>query len=272
MASAQAAAAAGSTAWHEQTPWVEIIGGVRAIVPLVLFLLVVLMVLLRSRVKDPMSIAYGISLCVIGMIVFNLGLTYGLAKLGSSRLLGPRCVYQHRRSGGLALLPQGGRLGDRHRLSWILGLGATLAEPALNALGQTVENLTNGTFPKSSLMNAVAWGVGAGIGVGVAKIIFSINRVPAGAALCAGDGPDLLLYRRVREHRLGQRRRDHGPGDGPAGARHGLGLGEAVNVIEGFDPLDGLDRATLAVLSTGLWIRFVSPCATGATQRKQADE
>ena len=175
LASAQAAAAAGSTAWHEQTPWVEIIGGVRAIVPLVLFLLVVLMVLLRSRVKDPMSIAYGISLCVIGMIVFNLGLTYGLAKLGAQAGSLVPAAFTNIDAAAARLLPQGGRLGDRHRL-WILGLGATLAEPALNALGQTVENLTNGTFPKSSLMNAVAWGVGAGMAL-ESKIIFSINLV-----------------------------------------------------------------------------------------------
>ena len=27
--------------------------------------------------------------------------------------------------------------------AWVLGFGATLAEPALNALGMTVQNLTN---------------------------------------------------------------------------------------------------------------------------------
>ena len=32
--------------------------------------------------------------------------------------------------------------------AWFLGFGATLAEPALNALGMTVENLTNGAFRK----------------------------------------------------------------------------------------------------------------------------
>ena len=36
---------------------------------------------------------------------------------------------------------------------WILGFGATLAEPALNALGATVQELTNGAFKKGSLKN-----------------------------------------------------------------------------------------------------------------------
>ena len=40
-----------------------------------------------------------------------------------------------------------------------MGYGATLAEPALNALGATVEELTVGTFRKKLLMQAVAIGV-----------------------------------------------------------------------------------------------------------------
>ncbi|MCB1320728.1 MAG: DUF1538 family protein, partial [Leptospiraceae bacterium] len=58
--------------------------------------------------------------------------------------------------------------------AFIMGYGATLAEPALNALGQTVEELTVGTFKKSLLMQAVALGVGVGIATGVGKIIYDI--------------------------------------------------------------------------------------------------
>ena len=43
--------------------------------------------------------------------------------------------------------------------AFILGFGATLAEPALNALGLTVQSLTNGAFKKSMLMYSVAGGV-----------------------------------------------------------------------------------------------------------------
>ena len=61
--------------------------------------------------------------------------------------------------------------------AWILGFGATLAEPALNALGLTVENLTNGAFKKSLLMYAVSIGVGCGIALGVLKIVYNIPIV-----------------------------------------------------------------------------------------------
>ncbi|MEE2836077.1 MAG: DUF1538 domain-containing protein [Myxococcota bacterium] len=258
LASAQAAAAAGSTAWHEQTPWVEIIGGVRAIVPLVLFLLVVLMVLLRSRVKDPMSIAYGISLCVIGMIVFNLGLTYGLAKLGAQAgSLVPAAFTNIDAAAGSPYYPKVVGLAIAIAFAWILGLGATLAEPALNALGQTVENLTNGTFPKSSLMNAVAWGVGAGIGVGVAKIIFSINLVyllvPLYVLAMVLTFFSTEEFVNIAWDSAGV---TTGPVTVPLVLAMGLGLGEAVNVIEGFGILSMASIGPiLAVLSTGLWIK-----------------
>lgn len=47
--------------------------------------------------------------------------------------------------------------------AFFLGYGATLAEPALNALGTTVEELTVDAFKKSLLMHVVALGVGAGM-------------------------------------------------------------------------------------------------------------
>ena len=59
--------------------------------------------------------------------------------------------------------------------AWLLGFGATLAEPALNALGATVQELTNGAFKKSMLMYSVAGGVAFGISLGVAKIVFNLD-------------------------------------------------------------------------------------------------
>ena len=54
---AAAAVAAAQPEWHEVTPWTEVILGVRAIVPLVIFLAVVLLVILREKMKNA-SITY----------------------------------------------------------------------------------------------------------------------------------------------------------------------------------------------------------------------
>ena len=74
--------AASQPEWYEVTPWTEVILGVRAIIPLVIFLAIVLFVVLREKMKNAFITYYGIILAVVGMCIFNVGLTYGLAKLG----------------------------------------------------------------------------------------------------------------------------------------------------------------------------------------------
>ena len=44
--------AASQPQWFEVTPWTEVILGVRAIVPLVIFLAIILFVVLRERMKN----------------------------------------------------------------------------------------------------------------------------------------------------------------------------------------------------------------------------
>ena len=61
--------------WHEKTPGLEVVLGIRAIIPLVLFLLFVMVFVLKEKVQKKGDITYGITLCVLGMIVFNVGLS-----------------------------------------------------------------------------------------------------------------------------------------------------------------------------------------------------
>ena len=147
--------------WYEVTPWTEVILGVRAIVPLVIFLAVVLLVILREKLKNAFITYYGIILAVVGMCIFNVGLTYGLAKLGDQSgglIAGAFTSIDAITASPLYSMAVG--VGIAALFAWVLGLSATLAEPALNALGMTVQNLTNGAFKKSMLMIAVAFGVG----------------------------------------------------------------------------------------------------------------
>ena len=175
VASASRVSEGAELAWYQSTPGAEIVGGVRAIVPLVLFLFLVLVVLLRERLKEPVNIAYGIALTVVGMIVFNVGLSYGLTKLGGqSGGLVPSAFSAIDGVENSPLYAAATGLAIAIAFAWLLGLGATLAEPALNALGMTVEDLTNGAFRKSTLTYAVSLGVACGIALGVAKIIFGI--------------------------------------------------------------------------------------------------
>jgi hypothetical protein len=58
-----------------------------------------------------------------------------------------------------------------------LGYGSSLAEPALHALGKTVEEMTIGRVREYMLVRVVAIGVGIGILMGIMRIIFFIPTI-----------------------------------------------------------------------------------------------
>ena len=206
------------------------LAAVQAIVPLTLFLILVLLVILRERIRRADEMVLGLVLAVMGMSLFSIGIELGLSRLGGEigtnlpssfkavemgqektviRNFDPAIVSQaitadgelqefftSRSEDGYTVLPYApenydastGRYSFTPLLGplfegflgvlvvvffgFMMGYSATLAEPALNVLGATVEELTVGTFRKTLLMQAVAIGVGVGIALGVAKIIY----------------------------------------------------------------------------------------------------
>jgi hypothetical protein len=156
-------------------------GAIWAIIPLCSILLGFLMIGLRQNPKHLDELLIGVVCALIGMTLFGLGIAIGLTPLGDQ--LGSNIV-----SAFKAMVPWEFQRGIKAPLidgeagkfiavifAFILGYGATLAEPALNALGATVEKITVGAFKKSLLMQAVALGVAMGIGTGVAKIAFNLE-------------------------------------------------------------------------------------------------
>ncbi len=166
----------------------SLFSSVRAIIPLSLFLLAslwLIMYLNKERLKISQEIIIGLAFALIGMTLFMLGLSLGLTPLGSQ--LGGNIP-----TAFASLTPWGAEQGgvveakfsSEHTgklvaviFAFFLGYGATLAEPALNALGNTVEKVTVGAFKKSLLMHSVAFGVGLGIAAGVTKIAFNLPLV-----------------------------------------------------------------------------------------------
>ena len=254
-----AAAQAMEPAWYARSPWEELILGVRAILPLVVFLFLVLRLILKEKLKNKGEIFYGITLTIIGMCIFNLGLTYGLSKLGGDvGTLVPAAftevpgvevspIYIYVIGLTLALL-----------FAWALGFGATLAEPALNALGETTEKLTNGVFKKKTLLIAVSLGVAFGIAAGLAKLIFHLPLVwmivPSyllAVVLTAFSSEEFV---NVAWDSAGV---TTGPITVPLVLAMGLGIGSAMNAVEGFGILCMASIGPiLSVMITGLWARY----------------
>jgi hypothetical protein len=257
----QAAEASGAMAppWFERSPGVEIVLGVRAILPLVLFLFLVLKLVMKAKLENLGEKFYGIVLALFGMCIFNLGLTYGLSKLGGSAgELVPTAFMQVSGVSGSPIYVYLVGLILSLAFACVLGFGATIAEPALNALGITTENLTNGVFKKSTLVNAVSVGVGFGIAIGLAKLIFDLPLV---WLLVPGYLLTVVLTYFSTEEFVNVAWDSAGVTTGPITVplvlALGLGFGNATHAVEGFGILCMASIGPiLTVLMTGLWAQY----------------
>jgi hypothetical protein len=238
-------------------------GAMWAIIPLCSILLLVLMGGLRQKPKHLDELLIGIACAVIGMTLFNLGIALGLSPLGEQ--VGQNVVSTFER-----IVPWGAEgFVDPMFASttagkclailfgFILGYGATLAEPALNALGSTVEKITVGAFKKSLLMQAVALGVALGIATGVAKIAFNLELyyllIPPYCLL-------LLLTYMSSEDFVNFGWDSAGVTTGPITVplvlAMGLGIGSKTGAIDGFGVLSLASVGPiLTVLTVGLIVK-----------------
>jgi hypothetical protein len=140
--------------------------------------------------------------------------------------------------------------------AFVMGYGATLAEPALNALGITVEELTVGTFQKSLLMQAVAVGVGVGLALGVAKIVWNIPLVwllvPPYAVLLLITAFSTEEFVNIGWDSAGV---TTGPITVPLVLAMGLGISSQTGAVEGFGILATASVCPiLSVLTVGLFV------------------
>ena len=248
------------TIW-DKTPLVEIVLGVRSILPLVLFLMAVLFLVLKSSLPNKTITIYGLALSIIGMCIFNIGLTYGLGAIGAQTgSVLPAAFMELPISQFSPIYPELVGLAIVISFAFLLGFGATLAEPALNALGVTVQNLTNGAFKKAMLMYSVASGVAIGIALGIAKLVLGFDLM---LVLLPLYGVGILLTIISSEEFVNVAWDSAGVTTGPVTVplvlAMGLGLGNAVSAVEGFGILSLASICPIiAVLTMGVSIRLMS--------------
>ncbi len=174
----------GQEHWDTSVPMLErwksaMMDALRAIIPLCVFLYLVLRMLLKQKLDPRNDVGVGITFAFVGMALFGLGIAIGLTPLGAQLGSNVPIAFaeivpwglDHRE--GPLFAGHGGKL-MAIGFAFFLGYGATLAEPALNALGETVERLTVGAFRKKLLMQSVALGVGMGIAAGIMKIAYNL--------------------------------------------------------------------------------------------------
>jgi hypothetical protein len=195
-----------STVWLDSTPYAEILGGTRALGPLVLFLCITLKaglgeplprvrIVAKGTIKSgkkrrvvsaatntagrggAWTVWPGIFMSYIGIIIFNIGLKHGLSRLGNEagRTLPAAFMDEPTVAASPLFTPE--RLGITIDLvfAYILGFAATMCEPALAALRATVQRLTRGAFSPSVIRWAVPFGVSLGIVSGLIVVMYEID-------------------------------------------------------------------------------------------------
>jgi len=139
---------------------VEVMGEVAlALGLLVLFFLAVQLAFLRLPRRKLYRMAIGIFYTFVGLVMFLSAVTIGFMPIG------------YRMGHGLAEKNSAMLVV----LGFVLGLVVVLAEPAIHVLKSQVEDITNGTVSKRSMMIALSVGVGVSIGLSMLRIIFDFS-------------------------------------------------------------------------------------------------
>ncbi|MBF0633417.1 MAG: DUF1538 domain-containing protein [Nitrospinae bacterium] len=245
--------------FFERPPFAEMLEGLQAVAPVVIFLLLIVRFVLREKFKEPQILAYGLTLTLLGMMLFSVGLTYGLSKLGAQYgALAPAAFTRIEGLEGSPLFNWWAGMLATVAFAGLLGFGATVAEPALSAIGMVVEDLTNGVYKKSFLIYSVSFGVGLGVIAGMLKII---TGVPLAYLLIPGYALALILTVFSTEEFVNIAWDSAGVTTGevtvPLVLVMGMGFSGALGIDDGFGILAMASLfPILTTLGAGLWIKW----------------
>jgi hypothetical protein len=240
----------------------SLIGACTSVLPLMAVLFLVQKLVLKEPVRNLDQIIVGIGLALLGLTLFKIGLVTGLNPLGDQ--VGSKATMAFSPGGGL----YGYGLGKLIVLlfAFVVGYGASLAEPALMSLGITVEEVTAGAFKKFLVMHTVGIGVGLGLIIGVARILFGWSSL---SIMLPSYGLVLLLTL-ISDEKYVNIGWDSGgvtTGDitSPILIALGLGVAAAVGGAEGFSLIAmGSVWPIISVLALGFFVNKTTPAARSA--------
>jgi hypothetical protein len=233
------------------------LGAMTSMLPLIALLLLIQRFILKEPVRNLDQVIMGVVFALLGLLLFKVGLVTGLDPLGSQ--VGSRATS--------AFTPDGGIYGTLWgklivlAFAFAVGYGASLAEPALMSLGITVEEVTAGAFKKFLVMHSVAFGVGLGLILGIARIMWgwsSLSIVLPSYVIVVL----LSLFSDEKYVNIGWDSGGVTTGDitSPILIALGLGVAAAVGGADGFSLIAmGSVWPIISVLALGLYVNKTTP-------------
>jgi hypothetical protein len=235
----------------------SLLGACTSILPLIGLLFLIQWVVLKEPVRNLDQVIMGVVFALLGLLLFKVGLVTGLTPLGEQ--VGGKAT--------LAFDPSGGIYGTVWGklivlvFAFLAGYGASLAEPALVSLGITVEEVTAGAFKKWLVMHSVGFGVGLGLILGIARIMWGWSSL----SIVLPSYVLVLLLTAISDEKYVNIGWDSGgvtTGDitSPILIALGLGVAAAVGGADGFSLIAmGSVWPIISVLALGLFIRRSTP-------------
>ena len=125
---------------------------------IVLFCVILQIIVLKLPKKKLIQITVGIAYTFAGLVIFLTSVKVGFMPIGYKL--------------GLELSERPVLMAV---LSFVIGMVVVLAEPAVHVLNRQVEDITEGTVSRKSMMIALSCGVGLSICLSFIRIIFDFN-------------------------------------------------------------------------------------------------
>ena len=141
------------------------------IAPVAVFMVVFLVVVLREPLANPRSMLLGLACAVVGLALLLLGL--GKALFPAGRLMVEQLITISEGHDGYAEAPWSSYM-PVYVFAFMVSFGAAMAEPALLAVGQRVNEISGGSIRTGTLRAVAAFGVAAGVSLGCVRIAAGI--------------------------------------------------------------------------------------------------
>lgn len=205
----------------------------QALAPLVVFFLFFQLVFLKLPKAFVVNMVKGVILCVCGLILFLQGVQVGFMPVGTD---------------------MGEVLGSMNKpwllipIGFLLGMVATIAEPAVHILSHEVEKTSSGSIREKTILATLSLGVAVFVALGMAKIIYGI---PIHHVLVPGYLLALVMMRFCEATFVAIAFDAGGVATGPMTVTFVLAVALGIaSAIEGRDPiLDGFGLVALVAMA-----------------------
>ncbi|WP_156644158.1 DUF1538 domain-containing protein [Lentibacillus sp. JNUCC-1] len=131
---------------------------VYSVLPITIVITILQFTLIKLPLETFFQFLIGVAMVGVGLILFLLGVNVGLLPVGE--MIG-------------SALSKTKKIWLIVFFGFLLGTVVTLAEPDVRVLSQQVDQVSGGAIPKSTLILAVALGVGVFVGLAMLRIIFN---------------------------------------------------------------------------------------------------